>query len=268
MVGQVEELARRSRAVGMTRDNVLVVEDEEDWIDNYRDHLGRHELGAVRVARTLEEALRGIEEMQFSVAFVDVGLDVDDDRNVDGLRVMEKIRRCGDETSVVVVTGRSGRDVLPIVRDAIKKYGALDTVSKSSVGPAEIVTLLKDGLEQFRRATGARRAEQILRGDVPGWQWDHEMLRRTRIKGGAGALDGALALTSLTLVLARRVDVVGSAVGVAAVWAVAVVSSQVRVGELAAFGATRQLAWLAVAVVSVVVLVADRDRYATRLGGV
>jgi hypothetical protein len=78
----------------------------------------------------------------------------------------------------------------------------------------------------------------------------------------------ALALTSLTLVLARRVDVVGAAVGIAAVWAVAVVSSQVRVGEFAAFGATGQLACLAVAVVSVVVLVADRDRYATRLGGV
>ena len=78
----------------------------------------------------------------------------------------------------------------------------------------------------------------------------------------------ALALTSLTLVLARRVDVVYAAAGVGTVWAVTVVSSHLQLGQFAVFGAAGQLACLAVAAVSLVVLVADRDRYATRLGGV
>jgi len=78
----------------------------------------------------------------------------------------------------------------------------------------------------------------------------------------------ALALTSLTLVLARRVDVIYAAGGVGAVWVVTVVSSHLHVGQFAVFGAAGQLACLAVAAVSLVVLVADRDRYATRLGGV
>ena len=78
----------------------------------------------------------------------------------------------------------------------------------------------------------------------------------------------ALALTSLTLVLARRVDVIYAAGGVGAVWVVTVVSSHLQLGQFAVFGAAGQLACLAVAAVSLVVLVADRDRYATRLGGV
>jgi len=78
----------------------------------------------------------------------------------------------------------------------------------------------------------------------------------------------ALALTSLTLVLARRVDVVYAAASVGAIWVATVVSSYLSVGQFAAFGAVGQLACLAVAVVSVVVLFVDRDRYATRLGGV
>jgi hypothetical protein len=78
----------------------------------------------------------------------------------------------------------------------------------------------------------------------------------------------ALALTSLTLVLARRLDVAYAAAGVGAAWMVAVVVSHLRIGQFAAFGPTGQLLCLAVAAVSSVVLVANRDRYATRLGGV
>jgi hypothetical protein len=77
----------------------------------------------------------------------------------------------------------------------------------------------------------------------------------------------ALALTSLTLMLAGRVDVVYAAAGVGGVWVVAVVSSHVRTGEFAVFGAGGQLAALAVAAASLIVLVVDRDRYAARLGG-
>jgi hypothetical protein len=47
------------------------------------------------------------------------------------------------------------------------------------------------------------------------------------------------------------------------------VSSQVRLGQFAVFGAAGQGACLAVAAVSLIVIVADRNnRYATRIGGV
>jgi hypothetical protein len=79
----------------------------------------------------------------------------------------------------------------------------------------------------------------------------------------------ALALTSLTLALARRMDVVWAAAGVGALWLAVLVSSQVRLGQFAVFGAAGQGACLAVAAVSLIVIVADRNnRYATRIGGV
>ena len=81
----------------------------------------------VKVAEDLAEATALIDEMQFAVAFVDIGLDVANDRNIDGLRVMDKIRSAHDETSIVVVTGRSGQDVLPIAKDAVRRYGAHDS---------------------------------------------------------------------------------------------------------------------------------------------
>jgi hypothetical protein len=78
----------------------------------------------------------------------------------------------------------------------------------------------------------------------------------------------ALALTSLTLVLSRRVDVVWAAAGIGVVWLAVVISSQGRLGQFAVFGAAGQAVCLAVAAVSLIVLVADRNRYATRIGGV
>ncbi len=78
----------------------------------------------------------------------------------------------------------------------------------------------------------------------------------------------ALALTSLTLLLARRVEVVYAAAGVGTVWVTAAASTHSHVGRFAAFGAAAQLACLAVAALSSVLLVAGRDRYATKLGGV
>jgi predicted anti-sigma-YlaC factor YlaD len=77
----------------------------------------------------------------------------------------------------------------------------------------------------------------------------------------------AFALTSLTLVLARRIDVVCVAAGVGGLWAVAVASAHIRTGEFVVFGVNGQLAALAVTAASLIVLIVDRDRYAARLGG-
>jgi hypothetical protein len=77
----------------------------------------------------------------------------------------------------------------------------------------------------------------------------------------------ALALTSLTLVVARRVDVVYAAASLGGAWAVAMVSTYTRTGEFAVFGASGQVAALTVTAASLIVLVVDRDRYTARLGG-
>ncbi len=173
-------------------ENVLIVEDEDEWRQLYQRAVGSQWPGTrVSVAADLASAERLIDATKFAVAFVDVGLDVSDDRNVDGLRVMEKIRTTGDETSIVVVTGRSGQDVLKITRDAIKKHGAYDTVGKSSVVPADIRKLLEGGLKEYREAIakavskGGRRAHDALRGEAEAMGWDHQVMRTVDFNGSA-----------------------------------------------------------------------------------
>ena len=78
----------------------------------------------------------------------------------------------------------------------------------------------------------------------------------------------ALAMTLLTLVVARRFEVAYAATGVVAAWVLTVVLSHRHAGSFAAFGVAAQLTCLAVAGASLVVLIAGRHRYATTLGGV
>lgn len=167
--------------------NVLIVEDEDEWRSIYERAVSSQRPGqTIKVAKDLTGAERLIDSTKFAVAFVDVGLDVADDQNVDGLRVMQKIRDTGDETSIVVVTGRSGQDVLSITRDAIKKYHAFDTIGKGSVEPSDIRRLLKDGLAAYEQATvpGKLAARDSIRGETDAMIWDYQATAAIDFKGG------------------------------------------------------------------------------------
>lgn len=176
--------------------NILVVEDEKKWQGTYERAVNFQGSGRrVKVAADFEAAERLIDATKFAVAFVDVGLDVTDDRNVDGLRVMEKIRAVGDkETSIVVITGRSGQDLLDIVRDAILKYRAFYTVGKRSVEPAQIRDLLADGLKAYEEATVVSRTavRDALRGSTATMSWDDQVMRAIGFKGDVSKLYGFL----------------------------------------------------------------------------
>lgn len=176
-------------------ENVLIVEDDEEWSDAYVravDDLDEHH--TVSIATNLASAERLIETTRFAVAIVDVGLDINDDRNIDGLRVMERLHATADKTSIVVVTGRSGQDVLPITRDAIIEYGAYDTVAKGSVALEDITKLLDGGLKAHRKVAAAGRiaAHEALRGNAEAMNWDHRLMQATNFKGTASGFYGFL----------------------------------------------------------------------------
>lgn len=171
------------------RENVLIVEDEEEWRGIYERAAGSHgSPHGIRVATDVASGERLIEAVKFAVALVDICLDISDDGNVDGVRVMEKIRAIGDETSIVVVTGRSGQDVLHITRDALIKYGAYDTVAKSAVRPADIRQLIEGGLEAYRKAAAPTRldARDALSGEADPLGWDNRATRAIGFRGDMG----------------------------------------------------------------------------------
>lgn len=178
-----------------TMRNLLIVEDDQEWRDAYSRTAAKSGAFRVKVAEDLLSAKALIDEIQFAVAFIDIGLDVNDDQNVDGLLVMEKIRSIDEATSIVVVTGRSGRDVMPITRAALKRFKAFDIVPKGGTEPAEIRRLLLTGLEEFEKQLGKQlqthpSGRESLRGAEDPQFWDDEMLRMTNAKGGAKGFYG------------------------------------------------------------------------------
>lgn len=84
----------------------------------------------------------------------------------------------------------------------------------------------------------------------------------------------ALALTSLTLALSARLDLLQAASAVAVLWVAAVIGTQAEAGgraaladgRYAAFGATGQLICLTLAIASIAVLASRHRRYAVVLG--
>lgn len=183
------------------------MEDDREWCDAYARAAAREGVNVVRVAKDLAEAETLVDEMKFAVAFVDIGLDIGEDQNIDGLRVMDKIRGTGDETSIVVVTGRSGRDVLPITRDAIMIYSVHDILGKTDIAPHDIRRLLRSGLEAFHERTStAATASDALRGKLRRWEWDDQMLRAMNVRGGIQTLHEFLdgLLTEFLPVVATR----------------------------------------------------------------
>jgi CheY-like chemotaxis protein len=170
--------------------NALVVEDEDSWSEVYARAARRVGLDQIAITDTYEKAARAIDEMRFAVAIVDIGLSVDDDRNVDGLRVMEKIRGLGDGTSIIVVTGRSGRDVVPIIRDSIKRFDAFDTIAKNTLVPAELRRLIAGALDEHKRGLGRDKKllYAALRRHKDPLVWDDSILRGISASGGAAEL--------------------------------------------------------------------------------
>jgi len=163
----------------MVSASALVVDDDSRWLGIYQRALLRVGVDRVEAKETYEGAASAIDETRFAVAVVDIGLAVDDDTNVDGLRVMDKIRTVGDPTSIIVVTGRTGRDVVSIIRDSHIKFGAYDTIAKSTYNPAELRALIEGGLDKFRHALGDDKKQlyAALRGKTDPLVWDDTMLR-------------------------------------------------------------------------------------------
>jgi ActR/RegA family two-component response regulator len=170
---------------------LLIAEAERVWCDIYKRVAQSCGLQDIKVARSLPEAEALINEMQFGEALVAVCLSSNDNSNADGLRVIEKIRSVGDRTSIIAITGRQGRDVLTMTRDAIRKYGAYDTVSKQSLNPQDLREVLTQGLTAYEEglSAAAARAPEILRGNQDRLTWEDKILRTIPINGGSRELD-------------------------------------------------------------------------------
>jgi DNA-binding NtrC family response regulator len=153
---------------------VLVVDDDRDFCEALRDRL--RALGhQVVVAHTGPEAVRLVREEPPAVVLLDLVLP-----GLDGLAVLDAVRRDEPDAVVVVITGHG---TIPRAVEAMKR-GAYDLVTKP-VDPRHLEVVLAKALErQSLRDANALLSSEVadryaaLVGESPAMQEALELARR------------------------------------------------------------------------------------------
>ena len=166
--------------------SALIVEDTPDFQDIYSRAVRRLE-GEVVVASSYEEAIHAIQRRSFAVAIVDVRLSEEDETNVDGLRVLEFVRKIGDRTKAILITGHG---TFQIAREAFRRYDVFEGLEKG-VPLAEIEAAIGRARQTFTKDSSKEKISYspLLKPPTgPLWEWEDRAIRACSPKGGADGL--------------------------------------------------------------------------------
>lgn len=90
------------KEIQMTPFNVLVVDDEEDFLETVVNRLNRRKINTSG-AKTGEEALEMIKEKSFDVVLLDIKMP----GGMDGIEVLKEIKKIKPLTEVILLTGHA-----------------------------------------------------------------------------------------------------------------------------------------------------------------
>ncbi len=119
--------------------NILVVDDDMSVRTTFSSVL-RQEGYRVTAVKNGYEAIKAIDEESFDLALVDLGMP-----GMDGIRVLEKIKRRRPQTRVIIFTGYGS---ITTAVEAMRK-GATDYLNKP-FSPEELKAGVKKALENGR----------------------------------------------------------------------------------------------------------------------
>jgi ActR/RegA family two-component response regulator len=126
----------------------LIVEDIKNWQYTLERAARRAGASEVVVCENLPMVKDTLRRARFDVAIIDVGLDPDNDLNVDGVKVLEAIREIdGSGTRCVLVTGWAG-DRLDLQAQAQQKFGVDWAYMKEKYDAHAVIAKLNELLEQ------------------------------------------------------------------------------------------------------------------------
>lgn len=158
----------------MIPDRILVVDDDPSWRELLSESIetaqavpsGELMLG---VAHTFAEADALLDRQHFHLAFVDLRLK-EDERELTGKRIAEKITRQGEGACVVIVTGHA--DVGTAIT-ALREWNVLDFVLKDEWDPDKVAHLVRTGLARARLNYRSKYESSIdlLRGRQDIYSW-------------------------------------------------------------------------------------------------
>ncbi|MGE5340874.1 MAG: TIR domain-containing protein [Candidatus Omnitrophota bacterium] len=107
---------------------VLIVEDTEAWRHFIKEILEEDGYD-VTTCKNREEAMSAIEKQYppFHVAVLDIRLDDGDKSNYEGLEIAYKLKRLGEYTKAIILTGYPKNETM---KKAFKDYGVFDYLEK------------------------------------------------------------------------------------------------------------------------------------------
>jgi ActR/RegA family two-component response regulator len=158
----------------MIPNRILVIDDDPSWQELLAESIEDakavppHEL-MLQVARSFSEAEALLDRQHFHLAFVDLRLK-EDERELTGKRIAEKITRQDEGTCVVIATGHA--DVSTAIT-ALREWNVLDFVLKDEWDADKVAHLVRSGLAQSRLSYRSKYESSIdlLRGRQDIYSW-------------------------------------------------------------------------------------------------
>ncbi len=162
----------------MIPDRILVVDDDPSWQELLCESIAAVEMPGprtVRVAGSFAEADALLDRQHFHLAFVDLRLR-EEERELEGKKIVRKIVELDEGTSVVIVTGHA--DVSTAIT-ALKEWKVLDFILKDAWDAEKVALLVRTGIPVARAAYRSRyeSAIDLLRGEQEILPWIAHVLK-------------------------------------------------------------------------------------------
>ncbi len=117
----------------------LVVEDDRSWQQILSELLADCGL-EVEVANSLEEAVVQLKAQSHRIAIVDLSLSAQDHNNLDGLRVLDEVRRLDPNCRTILLTGFA---TVEVAVTALTDHGAFTFLRKESFQRAQFRDIVR-----------------------------------------------------------------------------------------------------------------------------
>ena len=135
----------------MQNPNILVVDDEGDFLETLMNRLRKRNIGTIGCASG-EEAVRLAKQHQFDVVILDIKMP----GGMDGIETLREIKRIRPETEVILLTGHAS---LETSVEGMKQ-GAYDYLLKP-IRLEDLLEKLVQALERKGSAENRAQSEEI-----------------------------------------------------------------------------------------------------------
>jgi len=131
-------------------DRVLLVDDEEDFVESLAKRLDRRGL-KVETSSSGEQAIERVRERSFDVIVLDLAMP-----GLDGIATLERLKQLDPDLQVILLTGHA---TVPRSVEAMK-LGAADLLEKPT-DFAELLQKIRDAGAKKAVLVEKRRAEEV-----------------------------------------------------------------------------------------------------------